>query len=84
MMNENEVMAIIKQVGYGNRDVGRPCLWFTTYLTESSTALHVFFGKQADDIIQSSEVYDVRELEGKPCWVTRHGQTIKFERLAKI
>ncbi len=83
-MSENEVMAIIKQVGYGNRDTGRPCLWFVTHLNEASAALLVFFGKQANDIIQSSGVYDVKELEGKPCWVTRHGRTIKFERLAKI
>lgn len=77
-------LAIMKQVGYGCRDTGRPCLFFSTHIDESSCALQVLFGKDANDVITSSGVYNVKDLEGQPCWVEVKGNVIRFLEIAKI
>jgi hypothetical protein len=79
-----EKMAIVKDVGFGNRDIGRPCLFFSVYINESVGSLQVFEGKKALQMIQNSEVYDIKELEGKPCWIEEEGNTIKFLKWCKI
>lgn len=62
-------LAIIKEVGYGCRDVGRPVLWFTVSTCDCGCALQVLSGKEADALIRDYGVYDVQELNGKPCFV---------------
>ena len=79
-----ERMAIMKDVGFGLRDVGQPCLWFTTYIDEHMAALQVLRGKEIEKILVDSNSYDVKELEGKPCWVQIDGNIIKFLRFLKV
>jgi len=76
-------MAVMKGVHVGNRDVGRPCLWFETD-TGSGAALQVLIGQDALDLIEKSGVYDVRELEGKTCWVEASVGMIRFIGLTGI
>lgn len=82
-MESGERVAIIREVGYGLRDVGRPCLWFTTYLSEHSAAVQVLTGKQADQVIIDAGVRDVHDLEGKPCWVECEAGSVRFLRVWK-
>jgi len=77
-------LAIMKDVGYGLRDTGRPCLFFTTYTGECSCALQVLFGKDADRVIKDARVYDIRDLEGNPCWVEKEGNLMRFLKVAHI
>jgi len=77
-------LAIMKDVGYGNRDLGRPCLFFNTYITEGTAALQVLVGDEAEKAIRESGVYDVKELNGQSCWVEVDGWSIVFEGVAKI
>lgn len=77
-------LAIMKDVGYGLRDTGRPCLFFSTYISEGGAALQVLFGKDANKVVTDTGVYDVKDLEGKPCWVKADGRTITFLEVAKI
>ena len=80
-----EQLAIIKGVGYGLRDIGRPCLWFTTYTEKNYGALHVFtIQKEIDKILTDSEVSDINELEGKSCWVIREDNKTNFLRMSQI
>lgn len=78
-----EQLAIIREVGYGCRDIGQPCLFFTVK-TENYCSLQILNEQEAGDLIKESGVYDVKELEGKPCIINRDNHLIKFVRLAKI
>ena len=69
-------LAIIEGVGYGNRDVGRPVLWFSTMISKGSGALQVLENHEAGKLIKAYGVYDVKDLEGKPIWVIRENGTI--------
>lgn len=71
-------IAIIKKVGYGCRDVGYPVLFFSTMISESSGALQVLSGEEAACLIKAYGVWDVKELEGKPIWVTKDGSCIRI------
>ena len=77
-------LAIIKDVGYGNRDVGSPVLWFSAYTAEGVGSLQVFYKEEANEIIKDTGVYDVHDLEGKPCWVDERGLNMKFIKMAHI
>lgn len=66
-------MAIMRGVDFGLRDIGRPCLWFETYIDESSGALQVLTGEQITKLLEESGARSIRELEGKPCWVETDG-----------
>lgn len=79
----SEQIAIISDVGIGSRDVGRPVLWFTVQISEHISSLQVFEWAKAFEILKT--VYDVRELEGKPCWVETDGiaGTTRFIRMWK-
>lgn len=77
-------LAIMKNVGYGCRDTGRPCLFFSTYISEGSAALQVLFGKDADKAITDAGVYDIKDLEGRACWVKAGVHNITFLEIAKI
>ena len=84
MSNPDEQLAIIKSVGYGIRDTGKPCLWFDTMFGDNSGALQVFFGSAADKIIVDAHVYDVHNLEGKACWIRIEAGTVTFLRMTKM
>ena len=80
----SEQTAFIKDVGFGCRDVGQPCLFFSTYIEESVGALQILTGDEALEVIRESGVYDVKDLEGRPCIVdTTQGTMIVFKRLWK-
>ena len=77
----SEQMAIIRDVGIGAGDRGIPCLWFSTYVTESSAALQVIDWTDAFELLKA--VDRVEQLNGKPCWVEVDGNMIRFLRLWK-
>ena len=83
MSGKEKVLAIIKDVGFVCRDTGHPCLFFTVYTSESSASLQIIDHAKALSIIENSGVYDVKNLEGKPCWVDIEGNSISFNRLWK-
>ena len=60
------VTGIIREVGIGRRDTNHPCLWFTMYISEGTASLQVISWDDAHDIV--ARFYDVRSLEGYPCW----------------
>lgn len=75
-----EELAIIKGPGFGLRDTGRPCLWFLVDTLDGGS-LQVFYGDQAYTIIKEANVYDVKDLEGKPCVVTSNNGIQTFVRM---
>lgn len=75
-----EITAIIRRPHVGNRgDYDFPVLWFDAEISEGSGALIVLNWDEAKEVL--SKVYDVRNLEGMPCWVETDGRIIKFIRL---
>lgn len=78
----SEQVAIIRDVRAGANDYGQPGLTFTTYITESSAAQQFIGWQEAGEIVK--KVTDIRELEGKPCWVEADGDLIRFLRLWDI
>lgn len=74
-------MAIIREVGYGCRDLGKPVLWFSAFIDEGLAALQVLYGKEADKVITESGVYDVHSLDGWTCLVEIKGGLIVFDRI---
>ena len=85
MINDGEVLAIMKNVGIGMRDTNNPCLWFDACIDESGRALQVLSWKEAQQVIKESDVYDVKNLEGKACIVDiSTPNMILFVRVAKI
>lgn len=79
----SEVTAIMRNVRIGHYDGDEPVLWFDAFVSEGTVALQVVAWPEAYNVLK--QVYDVRDLEGKPCWVEvdqpRH--SIKFLRLWK-
>lgn len=65
-------LAVIKDVGVGSRDVGKPVLWFTVEMLHGAS-LQVFDieSETAHKILGA--VYDVSKLEGRPCEVETRG-----------
>lgn len=47
-------LGIIKNVGFGTRDVGRACLYFDVYLDETSAALQIL---GVEDAVKMIEAY---------------------------
>lgn len=80
----SEQLAIIRKPGYGMRDLYQPGLFFDVYLSESSAALQVFSQPEANEVIQDHGVYDVKDLEGRACWVESDNGTIRYLRAAKM
>jgi hypothetical protein len=74
-----EQVAIIRGIRAGANDRGQPGLTFQTYITESSAAQQ--FVSWADAADMARTVSDIRELEGRPCWVETDGSLIRFLRL---
>lgn len=77
-MSEEQV-AIIRDAKIGMGDRGEPTLRFTTYLTESRAADHHLSWDDAYAVMK--RVTDVRDLEGKPCWVRTDNGICRFLRL---
>ena len=77
-------LAIMRDVGYGCRDVGHPVLFFNTYISEGEAALQILGGTDAYNLIADSSVYDVKNLEGKACWVDVEDNLIKFVSFCRI
>lgn len=83
-MENEEELAIIKNPGYGLRDTNYPCLFFEV-CGEGWGSLQTFRGERAQEIITEAGVYDVKNLEGKPCIITiNKDRVVNFVRMAKI
>ena len=78
-----EQLAIMRNVGYGLRDTNRPCLWFDAYISEHGVALHLLFGEDVDKAIYDAKVYDIKSLNGYPCWVEIDDNIMRFLRVWK-
>lgn len=78
-----EQVAIIRDVHIGCYDPGEPVLWFTTHVSESSASLQIIAWVEAYNVLK--QVRDIRDLEGRPCWVEvdEPHRTIRFLRLWK-
>lgn len=57
-MSEGEQVAIMRDVNVGLRDVGRPCMWFSTKTTEGKAALQVLSWEQAAEVLKVAGVHD--------------------------
>lgn len=77
-------MAIIKEVSFGLRDVGKVNLSFSTYISECEAALQVLFRDEYEKLIMDGGIKDIKELDGKPCWVEVTGNLIDFIEFCKI
>ena len=77
-------LAIIKGVGFGMMDRSTPMLWFTVHLSETKATLQAFSGQRMLDLVKEAGYYDIRELEGKPCWVELGDDSAQFLGLMKI
>jgi hypothetical protein len=75
----SEQLAIIRKPELGCRDTNAPVLSFEVYITEATAALQVLSWQDAHAVL--SRVRDIRDLEGKPCWVKVDGNMIRFQRL---
>ncbi len=80
---KKEEVGIIRDVGIGHRDAHFPCLWFTVYTSEHLASLQILSWKEAEKLIKDTGVYDVRHLEGKPCYVETDGGMSRFLRVWK-
>lgn len=70
---EEEVLAIMKDVGIGMRDHCNPILWFNAYTDESSASLQIVEWEEAGLMIEAYGVHDALQLEGKPIWMKTDG-----------
>ena len=71
-------MAIIKGVGIGMRDCREPVLWFDVHIASGGAALQVLNWTEAKKLIADYSLYDVRNLEGKPCLVVRDQDYLRY------
>lgn len=79
-----EKLAIMKNVDFGNRDVGTPCLFFQVNISECAGALQILSIEQSLNLIRESKIYSIKQLEGKACWVNVDQNRIEFLRYAGI
>ena len=70
-----KTMAIMRGVGIGMRDCSEPVLWFAAHISKGVASLQVFDWAQAAEIIKAYAVHDVRDLEGKACWIQTKGKS---------
>jgi hypothetical protein len=74
------MVGVVREVGFGNRDVGRPVLWFTVHLSNGLACLQVFRGEEIGQVVEDSGVYDIKSLNGKTCWMRSTGpNTTRFD-----
>ena len=74
-----EELAIIKNVGFGMRDMNKPVLWFTVE-TLYYNSLLFFTGNDILDFIKKANVYDCKDINGRTCIVETNEGTLKFLR----
>lgn len=78
-----EKAATIQDVMIGNRDMGTPCLWFTTKeILSGLCSLQILSWVEAERLIKASGLYDFQGLEGKACVVEADNNKMIFKRLA--
>jgi hypothetical protein len=75
-----EELGMIKDVNVGVRDTNRPILWFTVALLNGDF-LQVLTWVEAEALIRQSQVYSIKDLNGKPCVVECCDGLFKFRRL---
>lgn len=80
-MDDSEVLAVIREVGYGIREREMPCLWFVTRPREHAAVLQVLLGEAVRDLLAEAGVSDAHELEGRLCWVEADTIDSRFKRL---
>jgi hypothetical protein len=78
------VLGIMKDVNFGMRDCNGPVMWFEAKWEEDSGSLQILSWEQAREVIRESGVYNVEELEGKPCWLFIDESYVRFEKIAKL
>ena len=59
------------------KDVG---IWFTVYMDEHRAALMVFQGKESLDFMRRSNVREIHDLNGKPCFIKSDNGIVQFIR----
>ena len=74
-----KTLAIIRDVGFGLRDCGRPILWYTAE-SDGWGALMVVGLSEIEDFLKKANCYDIKELEGAPIVVDVEGTSIRFVR----
>ncbi|HZT40567.1 MAG TPA: hypothetical protein VFA07_00175 [Chthonomonadaceae bacterium] len=80
-MDDSEVLAVIREVGYAFREREMPCLWFVTQPQEHAAVLQVLLGAAARDLLAEAGISDAHELEGRLCWVEADAIDSRFKRL---
>lgn len=81
----SRVLAVIKAIDFGLRDVGVPCIWFTTYTSRATAALQCITGmERITDFFKEADCYSFKELEGKTCWAEETDGMIKFIDVSNI
>ena len=79
-MEGKEKLAIIREVGIGLRDTGRPILWFSVYSSETCGALQILGWDEAAALICAYDLREIQDLEGQPCWVKMGTDTMRYVR----
>ncbi len=62
-----EEMAIMKDVKFGVRDVGKANLSFTVHRSSGTASLQILYLKEAVKLIEKHQIKDINELEGHAC-----------------
>lgn len=76
-----EKVAIIKQIRIGVCDRGYASLSFHTFVSECEAAMQLLNWVEAKKVIEDAGVADVKDLEGKPCWVNEERGLIVFVKM---
>ncbi len=77
---DDQELAVIQDVGIGMRDCRAPCLFFTVKMLHC-VSLQILNWESAAELIKTSKVYDVKELNGKMCVVSSKDRLVTFLRL---
>ena len=77
----SEKTAVIKDVCFGCRDVGRPVLSFTVELEGGLCSLQVLDSAEACQLITKYQIVNVNDLEGQMCIVEDGKNTMRFLRM---
>lgn len=74
-------LAIMKNISFGVRDRNKACLWFDVN-DGNYGSLQCLPVKYAVNLIEKHNITDIRNLEGKPCWIEVDNNIMKFIDLA--
>ena len=80
----DKVMGIMKGVAFGVRDTNRAMLWFNVYEDECSASLQCIPAARAIELIEKHGIEDVKNLEGRPCWVQHENGLVRFVDFVKL